>query len=60
MHKFKKITKEINESNNIYVNMELPRDLKGRSIVGGPSSPNQGISGLLDKFLTSIDAYLKA
>ena len=40
--------------------MELPRDLKGRSIVGGPSSPNQGISGLLDKFLTSINAYLKA
>ena len=39
--------------------MQLPEDLKGRPIVGGPNSPTQGISGLIEKILTSIALCLK-
>ena len=39
--------------------MQLPEDLKGRPIVGGPNSPTQGTSGLLEKILTPIVSCLK-
>ena len=39
--------------------MQLPEDLKGRPIVGGPNSPTQGISSLLEKVLTPIVSCLK-
>ena len=39
--------------------MQQPEDLKGRPIVGGPNSPTQDISGLLEKILTPIVACLK-
>ena len=39
--------------------MQPPEDLKGRPIVGGPNSPTQGISGLLEKILTPIVPCLK-
>ena len=60
VHKSKKIIEEIYESSNICVNMQPPEDLKGRTIVGGPNSLSQGISGLLEKILTSIISCLKA
>ena len=59
INKSKKIIQEINESNNICLNMQLPEDLKGRPIVGGPNSPTQGISGLVEKILTPIVSCLK-
>ena len=59
VHKSKKIIEEISESNNICVNMQPPEDLKGIPIAGGPYSPTEGISGLLEKILTSIVSSLK-
>ena len=52
INKSTQIMEEINESNNICVNMQPPEDLKGRPIVGGPNSPTQGRSDLLEKMLT--------
>ena len=49
IHKSKKIIEEINESHNICLNMQPPEALKGRPIVGGPNSPTQVISRLLEK-----------
>ena len=59
VHKSKKIIEEISKSNNICANMQPPDDLKGIPIVGGPNSPTQGISGLLEKILTPIVSSLK-
>ena len=59
VHKSKKIIEEINESNNSCVNMQPPEDLKGRLIVCGPTSPTEGISGLLEKILTPNVSCLK-
>ena len=59
VHKSKKIIEEINESKNICLNMQLPEDLKSRPTVGGPNAPTQGISGLIEKILTSIASCLK-
>ena len=59
IHKPKKIIEKINESNNICLNMQLPEDLKGTPIVGGPNSPTQDISGLLEKILTPTVSCLK-
>ena len=39
--------------------MQLPEDLKGRPVVGGPNSPIQVISGLLEKIFTPIVLCLK-
>ena len=39
--------------------MEPTKDLKGRSLVSGLNSHTQGISGLLEKFLTPIVLCLK-
>ena len=39
--------------------MKPPDNLKRRSIVRGPTSPTQGISGLLEKILTPIVSCLK-
>ena len=38
---------------------DTPEDLKERPIVGGPNSPAQGISGLLEKILTPTVSCLK-
>ena len=59
IHNSKKIIEEINESHNICLNMQPPKDLKGRPIVGGPNSPTRGISALLEKILTPIVSCLK-
>ena len=34
--------------------MQLPEDLKGRPVIGGPNSPIQDISGLLEKIVTLL------
>lgn len=39
--------------------MEPRKDLKGRPPAGGPNSWTQGISGLLEKLLTSVVSCLK-
>ena len=59
IHKSRKIIEEINENHSICLNMQPPEDLKGRPIVGGPNSPTQGISVLLEKILTPIASCLK-
>ena len=58
VRKSKKII-EINERNNICLNMQPPKDLKGRLIVDELNPPSQGISGLLEKILTPIVSCLK-
>ena len=59
IHKSKKIIEEINVNQSICLNMQPPEDLKRRPTVGGPNSPTQGISGLLEKILTPIVSCLK-
>ena len=60
IHKSKtSVTEDINESNNIFGNMQPPNDLKGRHIAGGPNSPTQDISDLLEKILAPIVSCLK-
>ena len=59
IHKSRKIIEEINENHSICLNMQPPEDLKGRPTVGGPNSPTQGISVLLEKILTPIASCLK-
>ena len=59
VHKSKKTIEEVNESNNICGNMQPPEDLKGRPILGDPSSSIQGISSLLEKILTPNFLCLK-
>ena len=49
IHKSKTI-EEICESNNIWVNMQSPEDLKERPIVGCPNCSTQGTSGVLEKY----------
>ena len=58
IHKSKRIIEEINESHNI-LNMQPREDLKGRPNVGGPNSPTQSISGVLEKILAPIVSCLK-
>ena len=57
--KSRNIIGEVNESDNICLNMQPLDDLKGRPIVGGPNSPNQSVSCLLEKILTPIVSCLK-
>ena len=59
IHDFTKIVEEINENQHICLNTQPPEDLKGRPIVGGPNSPTQGVSGLLEKILTPIVSCFK-
>ena len=43
--------------------MQPPEDLKGIPTVGGPNSPTQGISGLLEKILrptvSCLETYIR-
>ena len=58
---YEEISKSIDHKNNdICINIEPSEHLKGRPLVGEPSYPAQGISGLLEKLLTPFISYLKA
>ena len=50
---------EINKRNIPYIEMDPPRDLKGRPIIAGPNSPTQHLSQLLDKIISHIVPHLK-
>ena len=48
IHKSKEIIGKISSSNQEFVEMSPPTDLKGRPIVAGPVSPTQRLSEFID------------
>lgn len=59
VHKSRKIIEKINESSNIWTNMQLPDDMKVKRIIGGSNSSSQGIRDLLEKLLSPIVSNFK-
>ena len=59
IHKNKTIIDKFKESNSEFVEMEVPRDLKGRPITAGPTAPTRGLSELLEKILAPFVPHLK-
>ena len=54
IHKCKAIIEKFQQCNSEYLQMEIPQDLKGRPIVGGPRSPTQHLSEFLEKILSPL------
>ena len=63
IHKSKEIIDEICSSNEDFVQMSPPNDLKGRLIVAGPVSPTQRLSEFIDTLIkpivTHLNSYIK-
>ena len=59
IHKCKELITQ-STSDIDYVEIPPPYDLKGRPIVGGPESPTQQISTLIEKILTPLVPFLKS
>ena len=59
IHKSKILADEISNLNTEYLHTSPPSDLKGRPIVGGPNSPTQKLSELLENFLSPLVPKLK-
>ena len=51
IHKSKEIINTITKSNDEYIEMSPPHNLKGRPIIVGPVSPTQRLSEFLDTLL---------
>ena len=60
IHKCKEIIQAVESNESLYIEMEPPSDLKGRAIVGGPQSPTQHLSELLEKTLSPLVNHLKS
>ena len=60
IHKSKIITEAIKEQNSDYVTCHNPQDLTLRPIVGGPQSPTQRLSHLLDILLKPLCPVVKS
>ena len=60
IHKSKEIIDAMKCSNSLYIHLKTPEDLKGRAIVGGPQSPTQHLSELLEKLLSPLVPHLKS
>ena len=63
IHKSKEIINTITKSNDEYIEMSPPHNLKGRPIVAGPVSPTQRLSEFLDTllkpFVSTLSTYVK-
>ena len=59
IHKSKIILDKIASSNQDFIQMSPPDDLKGRPIIAGPISPTQRLSEFLDVILQPIVTTLK-
>ena len=60
IHKNQAIIEKVNNTDNIYLEMETPLDLKARPIVAGSNSPTSRLSELLEKILTPLVPHLKS
>ena len=54
IHKSKEIITEITSSNQEFIEMLPPLDLKGRPIIAGPVSPTQRLSEIFDTMLSLV------
>ena len=60
IHKNKVIIDKVNNTNEVYLHMETPPDLKARPIIAGTNSPTNRLSELLEKILTPLVPHLKS
>ena len=60
IHKNRAIIEKVNSTNNTYLHMDTPQDLKGRPIIAGSNSPTNRLSELLEKILTPLVPHLKS
>ena len=58
-HKCKSILDQISQSNQEYICLPFPDDLKGRPINGDVNSVTQGLSKLMDKILKPLVTHLR-
>ena len=59
IHKSKEIIGKISSSNQEFVEMSPPTDLKGRPIVAGPVSPTQRLSEFIDTLIKPIVSHFR-
>ena len=60
IHKSEKIIKVMEETNDFYVKMNPPPDLKGRPIISGQNSPTSHLSELIQKIISPTVPYFKS
>ena len=60
IHKNSAIIEKVNNTDNAYLKMDTPGDLKGRPIISGSNSPTNRLSELLEKLLTPLVPHLKS
>ena len=60
VHKCKTILDIAASSNQEYIHLPCPPDLKGRPIIAGPQSPTQRLSELVEKILSPLVPLLKS
>ena len=60
IHKNKTIIEKVNETDNVYLHMNTPSDLKARPIISGRNSQTSRLSELLEKILTPLVPNLKS
>ena len=60
INKCKEVIRKIRSEQSEYVEMDMPKSLKGRPICGGPNAVTQGASKLLDKILSPLVPHLKS
>ena len=60
IHKNSSIINHMKNSNQVYIEMEAPQDLKGRPIIAGPEAPTQHLSALVEKIISPLVPKLKS
>ena len=60
VHKCKEIIDIATSSNEEYIHVPCPRNLKGRPIIAGPESPTQRLSELIEKILSPLVPLLRS
>ena len=58
IHKNNTIKTACNNTNDDYIHIPVPPDLKGRPIIAGPEAPTQRLSELLEKLLSPLVKFL--
>ena len=60
VHKSEEIIRKAQSSNEQYIQMPCPQNLKGRPIIAGPVAPTQRLSELMEKLLSPLVPLLKS
>ena len=60
IHKNQAIIEKVNSTDDVYLQMNTPQDLKARPIIAGSNSPTNRLSELLEKILTPLVPHLKS